>query len=667
MSEPFLGAEAGFRSLFALLRQFRAPLALLAVFGLYSGVVGLALLHDDAPVIFEINSQSALTVFVPGTSHYRPSSYFLWLLTRDVFGWYDASILYWINLALHILNTTLVMRVAGVLRARRFGALRGHDVAAGLVFGFFPLSYQVLTWASAMVHATLLAYTLGAALCLFEFMRARRKRFLVGGVLLLVLAMTSHQYGVIAPVIVAMILTFAVRSSIRLRLAAGAALAVVAIAYAGWLSTITTLSRPISLAAQNPIGVFGNGSTQFVAQAVAFPFSPVLVALGFREPNIHVATALYASFFLTVAVVGAGVLRAGLVSRFTFALLWLVLTCAPLLLVLDSAYIRVGSRLFYVASLGIALLWTCVTARARFGKFVLNVLLFAVCAWSAWFITQRVDAARAISSQIKRIAADMRASPPSQPFVIVNHPRWLITTRSMLPAGDAAVLVLADEYSEPWLHYWANSSVIRDVRLIRISDAPRTQIDVDGTIASVSGALTGRDEINSLLRAGGALYAFDIESNRLVLRDYGSLAHLDSAYVARFALEPGTARLAGTAATTCDMRVTVQLEWEGVEDIDEAIGVFVHVYDASNRRLAAQDADLIGGWVSLEQLEQGVSVVESRYLTFADRPEDPASVRVGVYYKSNGQTKRAFRSDGSEWPNNEVVIPIDAAQAQCRY
>ncbi len=629
-----------------------ALLVVLLVWALYARVIGNAFLHDDALVLFEINNRALATVFAPGGAHYRPSSYAIWLLARDLFGSFEAPVFYWMNLALHTLNTVLVMRIASALRHKRIRPLQTSDCAIGLLFGFFPLTYQVLTWASAMVHLTLTAYTLCSALCLLApVLRARSASATriawaaAGGFMLL--AMTSHQYGVIAPVAVALIYGFVAPGRRRAFVALG--LCLLAPAYALWLSTMTSQALPSKSALDTLLELSRSDAVPFALQAIAVPFAPILVALGFREPVIETRTAILAAC-LVLGVCSLFVARRDRRLRlWLFAIAWIVLCCAPLLIMLDSTYIRAGPRLFYLAAVGIAIVWgMCVEGLLR-QRYLLVVALCAYCAWSAHFVGVRVVQAAAISAHIKTIGADLRRSPEGHRFVVQNHPSWLMSRGSALPIGGSVVLVMAEEYSQPWTLYWANTGVIRDVRFIRADDFPIQQIDAGDTLANITGDILTAGERKALLKPDTTAYGFAYLRDAIHLRHFATQSTVSTRDVApalaRFDVAPGTATLMSAQAALCGDTAQIELAWANVAGIQTPVGVFAHVYGADGSRHAAQDADLANGWLPLNELSAQSLVTETRYIDLpAGLDATALTLRLGVIHKTTGNPNRTFRS-----------------------
>lgn len=119
----------------------------LAIFALYAPAIRLMLFHDDAANIVWMNAFNMLSIFSmagqTGASA-RPVVNLLWVLTREVFGWYIPAIIHAWNVWLHVLNTALVAALA--LRLGRRFHIRGllFPALSALIFGLFPFSYQAV-------------------------------------------------------------------------------------------------------------------------------------------------------------------------------------------------------------------------------------------------------------------------------------------------------------------------------------------------------------------------------------------------------------------------------------------------------------------------------------------------------------------------------------------
>jgi hypothetical protein len=83
----------------------------------------------------------------------------------------------------------------------------------------------------------------------------------------------------------------------------------------------------------------------------------------------------------------------------------------------------------------------------------------------------------------------------------------------------------------------------------------------------------------------------------------------------------------------------------------------VHAYDAQGNIITQADADLVSGYLPLEQLPANVHLSETREI---DLPvgAQVAEVRFGLYRRSDVQRWRAVRADGAPWNGDEIVIAV---------
>lgn len=641
--------------------RLAGALVIVVVWAFYARVVGLTPFHDDAPVMFEINSRTLLSVFAPGGSHYRPASYIWWLLIRDIFGWYDAPVLYWLNLALHTLNTSLVMALVRVLPRRSPRGIMSTTVLAGALFGLYPLSYQVLTWASAMVHTTLTAYTLAAALCMAHARLARdlasRRRFCLAAMVCVGLALTSHQYGIVAPLLVALVDVFLHRRPSKRALALVAAAA----GYALWLGRATGAGSGAT------IGDLPR-SAHLLAQAIAYPFAQLLSTAGLREPVVGTWTAVTAAAALVIAMTALAAQR--MPALIAFAALWTGVSGGLLIAALPADYIAIGPRLFYISAVGIAILWSAIIDAVQRARIAGIAAALAICVGSMLFSNARLTQLLSMSTHMRAIGDAMRALEPNGRIVILNQPTWMTLNAGALglPMGNASMLLMAENYSPPWAHYWSQTGLIRDVQLVRRDDLRWLEAPAGPVTAFVVGDVLNRDARRALLQPPVALFDFVYTPDGIALRTPGALSRdaVDGTAQAIFDLDPGTARLASASASQCADAVTLNLRWHGVRDATAPLSVFVHAYaidrqggaDGGAVRLVAANADLIDNLLPLNALAADWVVDETRYLTLPAADVLAGEVRIGVVTTTDGRRKRAFKQDGSEWSANEVRIPV---------
>jgi len=122
-----------------------STLLLLAVFALYAPALGVALLHDDAANAFWLQPQRWANLFAfdaaAGGAAARPLANALWLLTRDLFGWFSPPIIHAWNIWLHVLNTALVWALARKVesQSRKWRAGAAHRSLLSTLTLYSPL------------------------------------------------------------------------------------------------------------------------------------------------------------------------------------------------------------------------------------------------------------------------------------------------------------------------------------------------------------------------------------------------------------------------------------------------------------------------------------------------------------------------------------------------
>jgi|GEM_PF-850410 len=354
-------------------RLFVVGLVVLAVFALYVGAVRLMPFHDDAVLMPAINNRTLLTIFENrpyGDGHHRPMSYLPWLLSRDLFGWFIAPVLHWWNVAAHVLNTALVASLAARLGARLGIRSRLLPVVSGLLFGFAPLSYEAVLWASALVHPWMAMFGLFALHAWLsrpasgDLRVGNRPR--VWATLacagLLVATCLSHEMGFVFGALVLMIeLFYAWRGKRR---PAGTALALLGLTASYALIyrfvLVTKWTNPASRDyARNPAEVVANLAYQaqnFSAWVYTL-FGPFL-RRGYAQPLALVSGV----FALALGLAALALWRTrSLAFGALTVCLWLVLI-GPSSLLLTQDYVWSSPRMSYLPSIAVAVFWGGVVA-----------------------------------------------------------------------------------------------------------------------------------------------------------------------------------------------------------------------------------------------------------------------------------------------------------------
>ena len=131
-------------------------------------------------------------------------------------------------------------------------------------------------------------------------------------------------------------------------------------------------------------------------------------------------------------------------------------------------------------------------------------------------------------------------------------------------------------------------------------------------------------------------------------------------------LQQGSASVLIRHAQTqvCGRRITVQLEWAQARDIAQPAGIFVQGFDAAHQQVFGADANLISGYLPLEQLPPNLALTEFREIQLAADAPLPIEIQFGVYTRDGVQRWTATRADGQPWAGDAIVVPV-VAGANC--
>ncbi len=684
-------------------RRLPLLIVVLLAFGLYAGVVGLMPFHDDAVLMPAIQNRTLLTIWENrpyGDGHHRPMSYVPWLLTRDVFGWYTPSVLHWWNLAAHVLNAALT----GAL-TRRLTRGKGLPLApflAMLIFACAPLSYEAVLWASALVHPLMTLFGLSAVHAVLHARRSAgglRQALLYGlGVVLLLLACTSHEMGFVFGVAIAWLeLMAAIQERRRLTWPA-IALAVIGLAYAlnYRFRLITKWTDPSTRDyARGPFEWLANSAWQSQS-LVAMPLRALRV-LGLAPAGGDAALApIVTVLALAVGLAALALLLARRPARLAaLSALGLWAICAaPSALLLTQDYVWNSPRMSYAPAAGAASFWAvvlCSALQCVRGAAVRRALtgagLAAACAaalWNAQYVRERLIESLRLTPVLRAIDADLRASAPDARLLLINSSFVNLATRPAFWLGREGMPIWEYGYKivEGPLWAWpaALSNTRRDTQNVRhepsLSDRDPDLIGPEYFFTRGSGqpfryGVFGEQVDdgglrNALLRSDVA-YRFDYDlpgfrATRLWLRAPGATT-TTAPSLATFAAAQARIDLLRARAWTCGARSYLALSWRLTRAPDSSAAVFVHGYDTGAQVLSA-DRDPAGGHVPIELLPPGLEISETRELRRDSGDAQPlAELRLGVYDRATGVRFAALRMDGA-WPGDEVVVPVfDAARA----
>ncbi|MBI3767454.1 MAG: tetratricopeptide repeat protein [Deltaproteobacteria bacterium] len=286
-------------------------------------------------------------VFRPLTSTSLWLDQYLWW--RNPFGFHLTSVL------LHALNAALVYLVA-----RRIGCHAPAALVGALLFAVHPIHTEAVAWVTARVDVLATTFTLLAMLA-FARLRARPRDVWGMAIAIAVCAFAaaaSKEPGVVVP---ALIVAAAMVPTARAVITDRTAWIGVAASSAGVLAYLAL--RQVNRA----------GGAEHLAAPTAASLGRLFLAFGFYVERLVVPVELCAylpevpggATVVAFAILGlVAVALAARAPRARFAVLWILVTLAPSMLVVlaDISVTAVAERYLYLPSIGLALLAAIVLA-----------------------------------------------------------------------------------------------------------------------------------------------------------------------------------------------------------------------------------------------------------------------------------------------------------------
>lgn len=598
----------------------------------------------DLPRAIGHSAWETLTTAGP-YAYYRPLTLLIWAGLHALLGRFDPFWYYLAPVAVNALNASLVvfllLPLAGRLRA----------VAAGILFGTFPFTYQIVDGAVGLGHALVVCFVLATLLLYRGYRTTRRLAFAAASVITAVLGFLSHENGVtVAPLILWYELVWDPGASqtpkgpaeppsvgrVGRRWLLAAAHAALAGGYLAVYRAIPKVHAPFAL---DPESVRLNGL--YLLQGVAY----WAVALARHTPAGQIVAAGALACILALVLHAAhGTGRLAL-----FALGWSLVAWTPTLLALPFTYVIDAPRLLYLPSVGIAAFWggTLAAPRRRpvsdVATCVAAVVVAAACL-QAVAVLEREQTTYRIGSDLLRAMAGAAAASPGG-VLFVNPVSWLAPKDAEFPLGHTGV-TLVPTY-------------------IGLDQAERIALNRDADVAWTGYSVLKRPWTYEYLELGGNASLEDLDT---MLRSHGS------AYVTRFgdgltldyagSLRPsGSAAattgepaavfgrriaLQGATATTVGRELSVSLLWRDLVANPQDVTVFVHLDGPDGKPVAQADGYPILGLSAIRLWRAGDVVDDRRTLAVpANLPPAAYSVRVGVYGRDDGKRLPAAAASGT--------------------
>lgn len=433
--------------------QTPAPLALLDRFGAWLALAGCALLvalvygqalrfaftFDDPLDLPRAEGRSVWSMFSTseGYAYYRPIPFVIWKGLHALQGRYSQATLHGLTLVAHILSAWFLYLLLRRLTGNHWGLL------ASVLFIVYPFSYQVVFGAHTLFHPLMTAAILACLILYLDARRCHDPRRLAGSLVAAVIALWTHESGVVLlPLIVGLELFHLVQTGSR---------------RPSWWPALHAVATGLFLLVWYIVpkwprkDVWTSASllpnARYFLQGVIYPVAAQLKGLGQRfgfDPVRALWPAIVVTLLALVALYVVG--RRPWTPLLALAATGVILF--PAWLILTWAYVEDAPRLLYPAAPAIAALWGLLPSlhfRQRaitWGWRVVSlVLLLALTVQSITFINLRRDMWAQGTVMIERIA-DTASAHGTQPLLFLNVPAWFAPKQPEYPVGHVGLTAL---------------------------------------------------------------------------------------------------------------------------------------------------------------------------------------------------------------------------------
>jgi len=611
---------------------------------MYAPSLRFGLIWDDPRWYQQGAGQSPWHIFTALSSYqfYRPLAI---LLNRQLVfpnGVVNAPLAHAIQIGAHLVA---VLACVPVLRAFEFELW--HARLTALLFAVSPLAFQAVAWQAPLQPLTMM-WLLLAALTADRFVRGRCPIWLILSLLTYAAALLFQESAV---PFVFVFFWLALRhrpfSSQQgwwwplLHLGLAAAYIFV------WLNVprrgnVTGQGfQPIVLA--------------YLLQGIVWPVSHWITGWVVEWPLVGlIGIWVVAGLFLILGVGKGGAVRTAMWNT-----AWIAAGLLPVWVGLAWVYVETGTRLLYPASLGIAGLWggwaawalSADQARWRRGLGALTLVAVLLVSFQQWRQFQRLY--QVGTGHLARAVKLLSAAPDSR-LLFVNFPDRIELRPRPYPMG-----------------YWG---IVLSPIVQNLSDYARAETGRSGADRSASSFQVGADErgawpyrvdMRGEDKGPGVLFQAALESDAVYLTRYRPDGTLDlqavgSVRPARstntLAVLGDVAQLAEASADVSASRVlTLKLTWRCLGTLRENDTLFVHFWK-DGAFMGDADGDSLGGLIPLTAWRPGTEILDVRQVDVSAWGPGRYQVRAGVYNRVDGKRYPARSSDGSQFPDHEVLV-----------
>ncbi len=623
-------------------------------FAFYAPSLRFGFFNDDPTGHFrwmEGRSVWSLLTDASGHGYYRPFSFALWQILHSLLGRHDPLTLHLLNVLAHAVNAALVVWLAHRLTSRL-----AYATLAGLLFALYPFSYEAVPYVGSFVHPLVTLLILLTLAFYVRWQESDTRLFFAAAHVTLTLAVFTQENAVITPLLV-LAIGFALRqtrpserskpgasrprkvSTLRDRATWSFFAAPIIFAMVWLLVPKSAEARTLSLAAMKA------NLLPFV-QALVYPVAP----LARHNPA---ALALLAAASLILLFMAARYAHA--TRAFAFGLVVWVLASLPSILILDSAYVLGSPRLFYLVSVGAALVCALpilvfeplLKLETWYSKFGLGAVLLAACYLPSAGYTRCQLAYQGLAGEVGRNMADAARSTSEKEVMFVNLP-YFFSSRGP-----------GTECRNPFIFAPTGAVVIppyADARDFVVYNGGPDHSTLAVTLAEYQpgwqtfGAPVSVEQLRGRLDTS-RVFVFDLVRWRLF--DL-SAAWQPNSPMGQARATWGQSQVANLKSEISPQGV-VTLTWQSLAAVHD-LKVFVHVYDAHGKLLAQDDGPPAEGFAPTLWWRRGDVITDTHSINMAGLPPGTYRITAGMYSGTTGERLEAHDADGARMPEDEITL-----------
>jgi len=614
---------------------------------LYAPSLRFGLIWDDPRYYRTLVGQSSLWQILtspqpPTYQFYRPMAVLYGRLLVSPEGIVNVTLANVLHVGMHLV---VALTVAPILQALGLRAVHARLTALG--FAVFPLSYQAVAWQQNQ-QPLMLMWALIAILAACQSCKLR-------SILLLTLSLAAYALALLVQEGALPFVLFFFWQALRESHVTGKRFEWWPLLHLGL--ALLYLSVWLAMPRQGSVTGRGFQSTVlgYLLQGLVFPVSSLSTSAVMDWPQVRLIV-LFAAIAILVTV---GVWKWESFHAIALIWAWIAVGLAPIWAGLSWAYVELGPRLLYPASVGIAALWAAWGAwafsngqptwrRGLGGLIYMVVLIVSIWQWGQFQKLYQVG-----TQHLARAIAILAESPDSH-TLFVNFPDRIELRPRPYPLGfwGLTLAPVAQDLADYALATVGRSGEDRTLSAFLVGADERQdwpyRVDMRGQDTSPEG-----------------LYQAALESDAVYLTHYRKDGTLDLAWVGSvrpaqssqvMATLGDAARLVEAQAKVSASRgLTLQLTWASLKPLREHDTIFIHFWK-DGQFVGEADGDSLGGLIPLLAWRPGTEIVDVRQVDVSGWQPGQYQVRVGIYNRVEETRYPAWRPGGQRFPDDEAAV-----------